>query len=83
MDTEVGILKLTTQILAPKHAGHMTDVGGKVPGSLPTDATQIFEEGVRVPPTKIYKNDELQEELYDEMELLKTKPVNGDYYVEE
>ena len=39
--------------------GHMTDVGGKVPGSLPTDATQIFEEGVRVPPTKIYKNDEL------------------------
>ena len=26
--------------------GHMTDVGGKVPGSLPTDATQIFEEGL-------------------------------------
>ena len=26
--------------------GHMTDVGGKVPGSLPTDATTIFEEGV-------------------------------------
>ncbi len=25
--------------------GHMTDVGGKVPGSLPTDARQIFEEG--------------------------------------
>ena len=43
--------------------GHMTDVGGKVPGSLPTDATQIFEEGIRVPPTKIYKNDELQEEI--------------------
>ena len=33
--------------------GHMTDVGGKVPGSLPTDATQIFEEGVIVPHTKI------------------------------
>ena len=45
--------------------GHMTDVGGKVPGSLPTDATQIFEEGIRVPPTKIYKNDELQEEILD------------------
>ncbi|HHQ14613.1 MAG TPA: hydantoinase B/oxoprolinase family protein, partial [Chromatiales bacterium] len=26
--------------------GHMTDIGGKVPGSLPTDAQQIFEEGV-------------------------------------
>ena len=30
--------------------GHMTDIGGKVPGSLPTDARQIFEEGIRVPP---------------------------------
>jgi N-methylhydantoinase B len=35
--------------------GHMTDVGGKVPGSLPTDARQIFEEGIVIPPVKIYK----------------------------
>jgi len=27
--------------------GHMTDIGGKVPGSLPTDAVSIFEEGMR------------------------------------
>ncbi len=45
--------------------GHMTDIGGKVPGSLPTDAQQIFEEGVRTPPIKIYKNDELQTEILD------------------
>jgi N-methylhydantoinase B len=43
--------------------GHMTDVGGKVPGSLPTDATQIYEEGIIVPPIKIYKNGELQEDI--------------------
>ncbi len=43
--------------------GHMTDVGGKVPGSLPTDARQIFEEGIRVPPTKIYKKDVLQDDV--------------------
>ncbi len=43
--------------------GHMTDIGGKVPGSLPTDARQIFEEGIRVPPVKIYKNDKLQEDI--------------------
>lgn len=43
--------------------GHMTDVGGKVPGSLPTDARQIFEEGIRVPPTKIFKKDVLQEDV--------------------
>ncbi|MCC5920077.1 MAG: hydantoinase B/oxoprolinase family protein [Cyclobacteriaceae bacterium] len=39
--------------------GHMTDVGGKVPGSLPTDATTIFEEGIRFEPFKIYKKGEL------------------------
>ena len=43
--------------------GHMTDIGGKVPGSLPTDARQIFEEGIRVPPVKIYKDDVLQEDV--------------------
>ncbi len=43
--------------------GHMTDIGGKVPGSLPTDALSIFEEGIRIPPIKIYKKDELQEDI--------------------
>ena len=43
--------------------GHMTDVGGKVPGSLPTDAAQIFEEGIQIPPVKIYRNGELNEEM--------------------
>lgn len=35
--------------------GHMVDVGGKVPGSMPADATSIWEEGLRVPPVKIYE----------------------------
>jgi N-methylhydantoinase B len=43
--------------------GHMTDVGGKVPGSLPTDATSIFEEGVLVPPVKLYRAGELNDEV--------------------
>jgi len=42
--------------------GHMTDVGGKVPGSLPTDATTIYEEGVVVPPFKLYRRGELNTE---------------------
>ena len=45
--------------------GHMTDVGGKVPGSLPTDAASIFEEGVRIPPVKIYKGGALQADLFE------------------
>ena len=43
--------------------GHMTDVGGKVPGSLPTDARTIYEEGIVVPPVKIVKKGELQDDL--------------------
>ena len=43
--------------------GHMTDVGGKVPGSLPTDAKMIYEEGIIIPPSKIYRGGELNAEL--------------------
>ena len=43
--------------------GHMTDVGGKVPGSLPTDATSIYEEGIVVPIVKIYKKGVAQDDL--------------------
>jgi N-methylhydantoinase B len=45
------------------HFGHMTDIGGKVPGSLPIDAQEIFEEGVAVPPVRIYRKGELQEDI--------------------
>ena len=34
--------------------GHMSDVGGKTPASMPTDAKTIFEEGVIIPPFKLY-----------------------------
>jgi N-methylhydantoinase B len=34
--------------------GHQSDIGGKVAGSMPIDATAIFEEGVRIPPVKLY-----------------------------
>jgi len=45
------------------HFGHMTDIGGKVPGSLPIDAREIFEEGVAVPPVKIFRKGELQADI--------------------
>jgi N-methylhydantoinase B len=47
--------------------GHMTDVGGKVPGSLPTDAKMIYEEGIIVPPTKIYRKGQLADEILNIM----------------
>ncbi len=45
--------------------GHMTDIGGKVPGSLPTDAAQIFEEGFQIPPIKLIRKGELNREVLE------------------
>jgi N-methylhydantoinase B/oxoprolinase/acetone carboxylase alpha subunit len=33
--------------------GHMTETGGKSPGSFPGDSTDVFQEGIRIPPVKI------------------------------
>ena len=43
--------------------GHQSDIGGKVPGSMPIDATSIFQEGVRIPPVKIWRKGEYNEDL--------------------
>ena len=43
--------------------GHQSDIGGKVPGSMPIDATSIFQEGVRIPPVKIYRNGVYNEDV--------------------
>ena len=45
--------------------GHMSDNGGMVPGSIPVSATSIYQEGIRIRPTKLYKKGELQEDLLE------------------
>ena len=34
---------------------HHTDMGGRVPGGNATDSTEIFQEGLRIPPCKIHE----------------------------
>jgi N-methylhydantoinase B len=34
---------------------HHTDVGGRVPGSNASDSTEIYAEGLRIPPLKLYE----------------------------
>jgi N-methylhydantoinase B len=43
---------------------HNQDVGGKTPGSVPTDATEIFQEGLRLPPLKFYERGEPNHTLH-------------------
>lgn len=44
---------------------HWSEVGGKTPGSLPPDATDIFQEGIRFPALKLYDKDVRQEHVID------------------
>jgi N-methylhydantoinase B len=43
--------------------GNLMDVGGSTAGSIPIDARSIFEEGVRMPPVKLYDGGKLNEEV--------------------
>ena len=42
---------------------HHCDVGGRVPGSNAADSTEIFQEGLRIPPTRLYQRGEPNETL--------------------
>ena len=48
---------------------HHQDVGGMSPGSVPTNATEIFQEGIRIPPLKYRDAGELNQTLIDLLTL--------------
>jgi N-methylhydantoinase B len=44
---------------------HNTDMGGAVPASLSRTLTEIQQEGIRIPPMKLFKRGELNTELLE------------------
>lgn len=38
--------------------GHWTDIGGQSPGSYTVTTWDVFAEGIRIPPVRLYRNDE-------------------------
>ncbi len=42
---------------------HHNDVGGRVPGSNAADSKTIYEEGIRIPPVKIYDQHHLNTDI--------------------
>lgn len=42
---------------------HHADVGGITPGSLPGSSTEIYQEGIIIPPVKLFEKGELKEDL--------------------
>ena len=45
--------------------GHQLDVGGKTPGGNGCDATEIFQEGLRIPPLRLYAAGEPVEAIFE------------------
>lgn len=43
---------------------HHADIGGMTPGSIAGDATEIYQEGVRIPPIRLWKRGQLNEEAF-------------------
>ena len=44
---------------------HNTDVGGAVPASLSRTLTEVHQEGIRIPPTKIMQGGEINQDVLD------------------
>src|SRR4249920_750044 len=45
------------------NTGHWPDVGGMVPGGFSASATEVEQEGLRLPPVKFWKKGEMDQEI--------------------
>jgi N-methylhydantoinase B len=46
------------------NTGHWPDIGGAVPGGFSASATAVEQEGLRLPPVKLFKRGKLDPEIY-------------------
>lgn len=47
------------------NTGHWVDVGGSVPGGFNSKATEIFQEGLRIPPIRLFREGKLDRDLLE------------------
>ncbi len=45
--------------------GHQADIGGNVPGGYNPNATEVWQEALRIPPIKIYDRGNLRKDVWD------------------
>jgi N-methylhydantoinase B len=63
---------------------HMADIGGRVPGGNAADSTEIYQEGLRVPPLKLYTRGQLNDSWLTLLAANVRQPatVQGDLFAE-
>lgn len=47
-----------------QNTGHWPDIGGMVPGGFSAHATEVEQEGLRLPPVKLFKQGKMDEEIF-------------------
>ncbi|HYM31121.1 MAG TPA: hydantoinase B/oxoprolinase family protein [Candidatus Cybelea sp.] len=56
--------------------GHWHDVGGNVPGNYNPVATESFQEGMLIPPVKLYVKGELRSDIVEILKANSRQPVS-------
>jgi N-methylhydantoinase B len=61
--------------------GHWTDIGGTVPGGFSGETTDIFQEGIRIPPLKLEKAGDRNQDVLDLIftNVRSPKDIQGDF----
>ncbi|GJD62095.1 hydantoinase B/oxoprolinase family protein [Methylobacterium frigidaeris] len=47
-----------------QNTGHWPDIGGMVPGGFSAHATEVEQEGLRLPPVKLFKRGTMDQEIF-------------------
>src|SRR3990172_12877997 len=42
---------------------HQADVGGMEPGSMPGNSQEVYQEGIIIPPVRLYRSGALQQDV--------------------
>jgi len=68
-------------ILFVSNIAHHSDIGGMAPGSMAGGMTEIYQEGLRIPPIRIVQEDKILQDVFDLVLLNVRVPSErrGDY----
>lgn len=63
---------------------HWNDIGGKTPGSMAVDVTEIFQEGLRIPAIRLFEKAKPIESVFDIISANSRQPdvVRGDLWAQ-
>lgn len=67
-------------VLLVATTAHHVDMGGYAPGSMPFGVTEIYQEGLQIPPVKLFDRGRMNQAIYDliQQNVRTQKELRGD-----